>query len=176
MILVPFAQPDFTIMGMSRIDAGAVPMLASPPAPQPLLSKSANPMNRTRQGIHSRDHQDCGVCTKGRVLGADSARAVSYHLPASTGGKLGGNIGSRGTSPTSTTSGWTGPRLMHEPGTASWFEGKIKQKDLEDYSRSPATREKLLHPGTRHLKAGPKSVRASAGPSAEVQCSQCIWL
>lgn len=64
MILVSFAQPGFTIMGMNRIDAGTVPMLASPPAPQPLLSESANPMNRMIQGILFWDHQDCGVCTK----------------------------------------------------------------------------------------------------------------
>lgn len=82
MILVSFSQSDFTIMGMNRIDAGAVPMLASP----------ANPMNRTIQGVHSWDHQDCGVCTKGRVLGVDSAYAMlsltSFNW-RETGGKHG---------------------------------------------------------------------------------------
>lgn len=92
MILVSFAQPGFTIMGMNRIDAGTVPMLASPPAPQPLLSESANPMNRMIQGILFWDHQDCGVCTKGRALGADSDCAVlsltSFNW-RETGGKHG---------------------------------------------------------------------------------------
>lgn len=57
-------------MGTDRTDAGVEPMLASPPAPQSLLSESANPMNRMNQAMHFWDY------TEGRVLGIDSACAV----------------------------------------------------------------------------------------------------
>lgn len=117
MVVVSYAQPNFPIMGTDRIDAGAVPTLASPPAPQPLLSESANPMNRMSQAIHFWDHQDCGGCTKERVLGADLACAVlsliSFNWRES--GERREQTKSQRTSTTPNMSGQdSGPQLIHE--------------------------------------------------------------
>jgi hypothetical protein len=60
-------------MGTDRNDTGVEPVLPYPPAPQSLLSESANPMNRTNQAMH---FWDCGGRTEGRVLGIDSTCAV----------------------------------------------------------------------------------------------------
>lgn len=93
-------------MGTDRTDAGVEPMLASPPAPQSLLSESANPMNRMNQAIHFWDYRGH---TEGRVLGIDSACAV-LSLTSFNWIETGEDTGSQGPSPTPTTLEWAGSR------------------------------------------------------------------